>query len=523
MEILIYKGIIITLSVIAAFIAFKGFFYTLHMLEKYNAIFNKKTLLKEANIQAQHIKKTQNKSTNEQISLLQEELYEHLETTKQEIEIQQNQIEEKKLLLEQECKKILAFEHTFDNKKQDLLEKNKITLELKDSFDKIEHKHIESLAAKAQVEYTTIINKINQKQVSQAHLEIQKDQKNHLEELQSSLPKSAKKIIHRSLSRYFPEFIWPKPSSIVEVDQKFFEYLDKSNTILEHLRQLSEVDIQLLTADEQIDSYRVKFAGGYGINKEAAKLTFTHIFEKRLKKENKIHPIFQNNFKKLEKEAKLLGGKAVKYLQLENIHPEIQKLVGALNWRSSYRQNQWHHTVEVATLAGLLANELGVDSQDAKRSGLLHDIGKVLDYDIEGSHAVISCDYADRYGEKRHICDAVLAHHSDLISETPLANILKAADTFSGARPGARVNIEEGYQIRISAIQEAVESFEGVIDISIMSGGREVHVQVNPREVTQEETPDLAKKIAKKIESDVTYPGQIKIIITRSFESHTIA
>ena len=127
MEILIYKSIIITLSIIAAFVAFKGFFCVLRMLEKYNAIFNKKTLLKEANIQAQHIKKMQNKSINEQISLLQEDLYEHLETTKQEIEAQQEQIEEKKLSLDQEYKKITDFENSFDSKKLDLLEKSKIT------------------------------------------------------------------------------------------------------------------------------------------------------------------------------------------------------------------------------------------------------------------------------------------------------------------------------------------------------------------------------------------------------------
>ena len=132
MEILIYKSIIITLSIIAAFVAFKGFFCVLRMLEKYNAIFNKKTLLKEANIQAQHIKKMQNKSINEQISLLQEDLYEHLETTKQEIEAQQEQIEEKKLSLDQEYKKITDFENSFDSKKLDLLEKSKIITKLKE-------------------------------------------------------------------------------------------------------------------------------------------------------------------------------------------------------------------------------------------------------------------------------------------------------------------------------------------------------------------------------------------------------
>ena len=158
----------------------------------------------------------------------------------------------------------------------------------------------------------------------------------------------------------------------------------------------------------------------------------------------------------MDEQAKTLGKRAVNELRLEGIHPEIQYLIGALNWRTSYRQNQWYHTVEVAVLAGLIASEIGVDPDFAKRCGLLHDIGKAIDYRIEGSHAV-SGDYADRYGEKI-ICDTVMSHHADLLVETPLAYTLIAADTLSGARPGARINLEEGYQIRLSAIAEVVKA-----------------------------------------------------------------
>ena len=194
----------------------------------------------------------------------------------------------------------------------------------------------------------------------------------------------------------------------------------------------------------------------------------------------KVGSIYRHNFRELSKEAERLGAEAGKkaFTKAAWIHPEIQKLVGALNWRTSYRQNQWYHTVEVATLAGILANELGEDPDAAKRTRLLHDIGKALDYGIDASHAIISADYADRFGEKRYICDVVLSHHADLLVESPLAYILQTADTLSGARPGARVNLEEGYQIRLGAIQDAVYSFEGISDLAIMNGGREVHVQV---------------------------------------------
>jgi ribonuclease Y len=198
-------------------------------------------------------------------------------------------------------------------------------------------------------------------------------------------------------------------------------------------------------------------------------------------------------------------------------------MVGHLYWRTSYRQNQFFHSVEVAKLAGILAHELGVDPNLAKRCGLMHDIGKGIDYRLEGGHAVISADYADRFGEHKMICDAVLSHHNDINLETPLASVLKAADTLSGARPGARVNLELGYQTRLTDINEAVRSFEGVSNVAIMNGGREVHVEVSNKKIKENAIEKLVEAIAKKIEDNVTYPGQIKVLVSRKFEATSVA
>ena len=179
--------------------------------------------------------------------------------------------------------------------------------------------------------------------------------------------------------------------------------------------------------------------------------------------------------------------------------------------------------LEVAQLAGLLAGELGEDPDVAKRCGLLHDIGKGIDYRIEGSHAVISGDYADRYGENQIICNTVMSHHNDLVMETPMSYILKTADTLSGARPGARVNLEEGYQIRLSAIDQVVRSFPGILKIAIMNGGREVHIDVNHNKVKENQLENFTSAIAKKIEEEVAYPGQIKVLVTRRFEASSVA
>ena len=227
--------------------------------------------------------------------------------------------------------------------------------------------------------------------------------------------------------------------------------------------------------------------------------------------------------KNLEKQSFNLGKKAADKLGIKDLHPELLMMVGALNWRTSYRQNQYIHSLEVATLSGIVAGELNLDVNILKRCGLLHDIGKGLDYKIEGSHALISADYADRYGESKMVCDVILAHHSDIVLETPEAYALITADTLSGARPGSRVNIEEGYQERLTALYDVVKSFPEVSKVEIMYGAREVHVEVNHKNVSEDSIENLMERIVKKIEEEVSYPGQIKVILTRRFEVSSVA
>ncbi|MDE3268704.1 MAG: HDIG domain-containing protein, partial [Pseudomonadota bacterium] len=270
------------------------------------------------------------------------------------------------------------------------------------------------------------------------------------------------------------------------------------------------------------DQPKVTLNGGLGVAREALRLTLNSILVKK-SKADKLNQTYAGYLKRLEHEASRLGGKACHQLQLRGIAPEIQKLIGYLNWRTSYKQNQWYHSIEVATLAGLLGHELGVDPQLARRCGLLHDIGKAIDYRIEGSHAVISGDYADRYGESRVICDAVMSHHNDLILETPLAYVLKSADTLSGARPGARVNLEDDYQNRLNTIEDVIRTFDGITKVEPMHGAREVRVEVDQKRVKESDLESLTKDIAQKLTDEVAFPGQIKVMVTRKFESTRVA
>jgi ribonucrease Y len=382
----------------------------------------------------------------------------------------------------------------------------------------------ESLGKRAESEPESLQNVISQNIVEKFTLQSQKTLNFLKDELNSNSRRVSDRMLARTMARYAPVFYWPKSINIVELAHQGITdtVAAQGQPLIDALKEHTGIEIDLL-ADKENTIPIIKLAGGAGINREAVRLTFNELLKKHPNAWDGFQPIYTKHRDVLEKQAIALGRKAVNQLEISGIHPEIQKLIGYLNWRTSYRQNQWHHTVEVATLAGILGTELGLDPTESKKVGLLHDIGKAIDYKIEGSHAVISADYADRYGENRLVCDTVLSHHNDIVMETSLSYVLKAADTFSGARPGARVNLEEGYQNRLSGIDQAIRSFKGVTDVAIMNGAKEVHVEVNHKVVKDSDMESLVKSMADKVSDDVAFPGEIKILISRILEATSVA
>ena len=346
------------------------------------------------------------------------------------------------------------------------------------------------------------------------------------EELASTSKKNSLTVLNSIVSRINLKINSSKNINHSEVTDPAIKnvVLLEDNEIFTVLRELcSGVSIEASPGNDPSKPVVVKFSGGYGIDREAARLSFETLIKKGLKERGKLPGMYSDIKKHLEKKSFELGKRAADQLGISDIHKDLLMMVGALNWRTSYRQNQYVHSLEVATLSGIVAGELGLDVKTLKRCGLLHDIGKGLDYKLEGSHAIISADYADRYGESRTVCDVILAHHSDIVLETPESYALITADTLSGARPGSRINIEEGYQERLSALYEVVKSFPAVSKVEIMYGAREVHVDVNYKAVSEDNIQKLVSSIVKKIEEKVSYPGQIKVIVTRRFEVSCVA
>ena len=223
-------------------------------------------------------------------------------------------------------------------------------------------------------------------------------------------------------------------------------------------------------------------------------------------------------------------GKAVKYVEdrvqkageqaafdtgIHDLHPEIIKTLGRLLYRTSYGQNVLNHSLEVSYLAGVMASELGLDPVPAKRAGLLHDLGKAVDHEVDGSHAVIGADLAKRFGESPEIVHAIEAHHEDVEPNSVLDMLIQAADAVSAARPGARKETLDAYIKRLEKMEEIANSHEGVERTFAIQAGREVRVMVKPDVVDDAESVVLAHDIAKQIESEMQYPGQVKVVVVR--------
>ena len=219
--------------------------------------------------------------------------------------------------------------------------------------------------------------------------------------------------------------------------------------------------------------------------------------------------------RELELQMKREGERAVMDLGVHGLHPDLVKLLGRLKFRTSFGQNVLQHSIEVSLLSGLMAGEMGLNVTQARRAGLLHDIGKALDHEIEGSHVQIGVDICRKYKENPAIIHAVEAHHNDVEPKTPLAFIVMAADAISAARPGARRENMESYIKRLENLEELSCSFEGVESAFAVQAGREVRIMVEPGKVSDDQLILLSRSIAKKIEEELDYPGQIKVNVIR--------
>jgi ribonuclease Y len=251
------------------------------------------------------------------------------------------------------------------------------------------------------------------------------------------------------------------------------------------------------------------------VRREIARLTL-----ERLIADGRIHParieqMFEKSREEVEAHIREVGEQATFDTDIHGLHPELVRVLGRLKYRTSYGQNVLQHSIEVAHLAGIMAAELGADVKMARRAGLLHDLGKAIDHEVEGPHAVIGAELAKRFHEHPNIIHAIEAHHADTEPQTVEAVLIQAGDAISGARPGARRETLESYIKRLESLENIAESYRGVEKCYAMQAGREIRIMVKPEKLDDAESAMLARDVAKQIESEMEYPGQIKVIVIR--------
>lgn len=283
----------------------------------------------------------------------------------------------------------------------------------------------------------------------------------------------------------------------------------------ENIKVLNEITGCEIIVDDSMEMIGV--AGFDPVRRELSRRTLERCLkEKKPLNPESIRRIAENQKREILNQIKRDGDNLAKELKLDGLHPEIRQMMGSLRFRYSFTQNQYFHCGEVGWLAGLLASELGtVLPKKARRSGMLHDLGKAMDHELEGGHAVIGADFIQKRNEAPDIVHAVKAHHYDEQPSSDMAFLVIAADAISGARPGARRSTVESYNQKVTELESIARSFDGVTDCFILSGGREVRVLVNGKKIDDPKAIKMSQDMARKIEAECNYPGQIKVVIVR--------
>ena len=336
------------------------------------------------------------------------------------------------------------------------------------------------------------------------------------EEAKEESVRKSQKIVALAIERLAGDFVAERSVTVFPLpnDELKGKIIGREGRNIRALEAATGID---LIVDDTPET--VVISGHNPIRREIARLSL-----EKLVSDGRIHPgrieeVVRKSEQEIEEAIKEAGQKAIFDVGVHGVHPEIVKLLGRLKYRYSYAQNVLLHSIEAAFICGMMAAELGLNEKQARRAALLHDIGKAVDHEVEGSHAIIGAELARKYGESPKIVNAIAAHHEDVRAETILAPLVDAADALSGARPGARREMMETYVRRLEELERITNSFKGVEKSYAVQAGREIRIMVQHDIVSDDEAARMAREIARKIENEMTYPGQIKVTVIRELRA----
>jgi ribonuclease Y len=403
-------------------------------------------------------------------------------------------------------------EKEFSTKEQRLYSKEREITEEKNKYDELIKKETEELERISGLSQGEAKNILMNRMEEEAKLEAVQTIRRIEEETKEKSQVLAREIMSQAIQHSSAEHVVETTVSVVDLpsDDMKGRIIGREGRNIRALEMATNVDI---IVDDTPGA--VILSSFDPIRRELARLTI-----EKLVIDGRIHParveeVVETVKTELEEKIKQEGESVVLELRVQNIHPELVKLLGKLKFRTSYGQNVLQHSKEVAYLATLMAKELGVDSNIALRAGLLHDIGKAVDKEIEGTHTELSVELAKKYGESEAVTQAIASHHRDVDFPSIEAVLVQAADTLSAARPGARRELLETYIKRLEKLEEIANSYEGVAKSFALQAGREIRIIVESHKVSDEKATVIAKEIAQKIKDELDYPGQIKVTVIR--------
>lgn len=477
-------------------------------------------ILKEAEIQAETLKKDKVLEAKEKLLKMKQEFEEEANRKKNQIISNEQKIKQRESQLAKEIESIKRKEAEVEEERQSLATQHDLVKKRKEELDKFNAQKVALLEGISKLSADQARDQLVESMKEEAQTKASSFIKDIMEQAKLSATKEAKKIVIETIQRTATEHAVENCVSVfnIESDDIKGKVIGREGRNIRALEAATGVEFIVDDTPEAII-----ISGFDPVRREIARLSLH-----RLVQDGRIHParieeIVAKTSKNIEDEIVEIGERTVIDLGIHGLHPELVKMVGRMRFRSSYGQNLLQHSREVANLCAIMASELGLNVKQAKRAGLLHDIGKVWPEELEKPHAIVGMDLALKYKEHPIVCNAIGAHHDEIEMTSIISPIVQACDAISGARPGARREVMEQYIRRLKELEQVGLSFDGVEKCYAIQAGRELRVIVDAEKASDERANQLSFEISQKIERDMQYPGQIKVTVIREMRSVAFA
>lgn len=482
------------------------------VLKKKKAQNDAESIVDKAKKDADKIKRDSLFETKEEIHKLKLDADKEIKEKKNEVKAQEDRLLQRENNIDRRDLALQNRESSLEERENNLLERQQKIQEIKDEMEEIKKQELEELEK---------ISKYTKEQARAAVMKIVEDKmskeiasyiKEREAEVKLEVDEKSKEMLVSSMQKYAADITSEQTVSVINLpnDEMKGRLIGREGRNIRTIESVTGVDLIIDDTPEAI-----VISSFDPLRREIARLTLETLI-----KDGRIHParieeLYAKTCADVKTMIKEYGKNTIYELGLSKMDPELVEIVGRLHFRSSYGQNALKHSMEVANLAGLLAAELGENVSMAKRAGLLHDIGKAIDYEMEGSHVKIGVDLAKKYGEDEVVINSIASHHGDVEPTSIISSIVAIADTISASRPGARNDSSENYVQRLEQLEKIGNDMQGVDKAYAVQAGRELRVMVKPEEVDDLTAHQIAREIKEKIESEMQYPGTIKVTVIR--------